>query len=99
MGQRLTAVLASHNRKVKTLTCLSSLAAQRDVDASVEVVLLDDASPDGTGAEVAAAFPDVRVLTGDGQRFWNGGMRLGMDAALESDPDLVLWLKDRKSVV
>jgi len=94
MAERLTAVLASHNRREKTLSCLASLATQAGAEVDVEVVLLDDASTDGTAAAVAAGFPRVRVLTGDGQRFWNGGMRLAMDAAREAHPDLVLWLND-----
>jgi len=94
MAERLTAVLASHNRREKTLSCLASLAAQAGLDVDVDVVLLDDASTDGTPGAVAVGFPQVRVLTGDGQRFWNGGMRLAMDAAVETHPDLLLWLND-----
>lgn len=94
MGERLVTVMASHNRRAKTLACLASLAAQVDVEVDVEVVLLDDGSTDGTAAAVAAAFPGVQVLTGDGQRYWNGGMRVAMDAARDSDPDLLLWLND-----
>ena len=94
MAERLTAVLASHNRREKTLSCLASLAAQAGLDVDVDVVLLDDASTDGTPGAVAVGFPQVRVLTGDGQRFWNGGMRLAMDAAVQTHPDLLLWLND-----
>lgn len=94
MGERLVALLACYNRREQTLACLASFAAQRDVDVEVEVVLLDDASPDGTAAAVAAAFPDVRLLAGTGGLYWNGGMREAFSAALADDPDLYLWLND-----
>lgn len=94
MGERLIALLSCYNRREQTLACLASLAAQRDLDVEVEVVLLDDASPDGTAAAVAAAFPEVRLLEGDGNLFWNRGMRRAFAAAVAEDPDLYLWLND-----
>ena len=90
----MTAVLAAHNRAARTLACLDSLAAQEGADAEVAVVLLDDASTDGTAEQVARRHPKVRLLHGDGQRFWNGGMRLAMAAAAEDDPDHYLLLND-----
>jgi GT2 family glycosyltransferase len=94
MGDRIVVLMASHNRREQTLACLASLAAQRDVEAQVDVVLVDDASPDGTAAAVAEAFPSVSLVAGTGELYWNGGMRRAFEVARESDPDDVLWLND-----
>lgn len=94
MGERIAVLMASYNRREQTLACLESLAAQRDVEAEVEVVLVDDASPDGTADAVASAFPHVRLLAGSGELYWNGGMRRAFDAAMAEDPDHYLWLND-----
>jgi GT2 family glycosyltransferase len=58
------------------------------------VFLVDDNSPDGTAAAVHARFPQVRVLQGNGNLFWCGGMRLAFDAALKDDFDFYIWLND-----
>jgi len=94
VSSTVTAVLAAHNRVAQTLACLDSLSRQEGADAVVRVVLLDDASTDGTAERVAAAHPDATVLEGDGQLFWNGGMRRAFAAAQAGDPDHYLLLND-----
>lgn len=58
--------------------------------------LVDDASPDQTGAKVKAAFPEVHVIEGAGGLFWCKGMRLAWDKAIASGIkyDFYLWLND-----
>lgn len=91
--RRVTAVLACYNRKQLTLRCLRTLHAQaRDIDLSV--VLFDDDSHDGTEDAVRAEFPQVRIIKGDGNAFWGGGMHAAMSAALEGEFDDILWLND-----
>lgn len=90
---RVAAVLAAHNRKARTLACLAALARQ-DAAADVAVYLLDDGSTDGTGAAVAAGHPDVTLLQGDGELFWNGGMRRSLARAMVGDHDHYLLLND-----
>ncbi len=83
------------NRAELTLRCLEGLHAQHALDrVDLDVVMVDDGSTDGTAARVADAFPSVRILRGDGQRFWNGGMRMAWADALSRDPDVTLWLND-----
>ncbi len=94
-GRQLTAIMTCHNRRASTLACIQSLAAQEDVDLDVRTVLVDDGSTDGTAPAVAARFPDIRLVPGDGTLFWAAGMALAERVALtEGDPDYLLWLND-----
>jgi GT2 family glycosyltransferase len=88
-------LITCHNRREKTLNCLSSLYAQEDLGAvRLKVWLVDDGSRDGTASEVHRRFPDVRVLAGGGELYWCGGMRLAWTRASEEAPAAFLWLND-----
>jgi GT2 family glycosyltransferase len=91
---RVAAVLAAHNRRELTLACLGSLRRQQAGGVAVDAYVLDDASSDGTGTAVAAGFPEATILAGDGQLYWNGGMRRALAAAMAGDYDYYLWLND-----
>ncbi|KFI27024.1 hypothetical protein CDV50_10960 [Haematobacter massiliensis] len=85
---RLAILCASFNRVAVTLQGLESL---RNALASApglewKIYLLDDASPDGTAEAVRTRFPDVRVIEGTGNLFWNQGMRRAQAAAREEGP-------------
>ena len=74
---KVIALATCHNRREKTLRALASLREQVLPDGTaLQVCLVDDGSTDGTGAAVAEQFPEVKLLQGDGQLFWAGGMRL-----------------------
>jgi len=92
---RVHALLTAFNRKAETLACLERLAVQgRTAGADVRVVLVDDGSSDGTGDAVRQRFPEVRLLEGSGQLYWNGGMRLAFSVAMQEDPDFYLLVND-----
>lgn len=89
-------VIPVHNRKAFTLGCLHDLARQTVTDRLVVVV--DDGSTDGTSEEVRQQFPEVVVLTGNGNLWWAGATNLGVRYILDTlDPDtddLILTLND-----
>jgi GT2 family glycosyltransferase len=92
---RMAALLTCHNRVERTIACLGSILGQVDPDElSMEIVLVDAGSTDGTQEQVAAAYPQVTVLPRGPELFWNGGMRVALAHAYASDPDLYLWLND-----
>ena len=92
---RLAVLLTCYNRKPKTLACLAALFSQGlPSEVKMEVYLVDDGSTDGTTEAVEQAYPQVKILPGDGSLFWNGGMRMAFAEAMKEDYDYYLWLND-----
>lgn len=55
-------------------------------------VVVDDASQDGTAEAIRARHPATRVLAGTGSLWWTGGIRMGMDHALQEGAEFIFWL-------
>lgn len=92
---KIAVLLATFNRKEKTITCLDSLFKQDNLsDTQLDVFLTDDASSDGTAAAVKGKFPQVNIFAGTGSLFWAGGMRISWNNALAAKPDYFLLLND-----
>lgn len=92
---KFAVLMTCHNRVGTTLECLAYLsAAAKGYDC--DVYLNDDGSTDGTGARVAAAYPNVKIIQGSGRDYWCGGMRRAWQSAIDSgkDYDGYLWLND-----
>ncbi len=93
--KRLAVLLATFNRRDKTISCLKSLYAQEVPENFVlDVFLTDDASSDGTVEAVAKEFPAVKIFNGSGSLFWAGGMRNSWTEALKTHADYYLLLND-----
>lgn len=88
--------MTCYNRVETTLRCLRLLFAQEmPAGWALDVWLVDDASPDGSGEKVKAEFPQVNVIRGTGKLFWCKGTRLAWDtAAAAKDYNGYLWLND-----
>ncbi len=88
-------VMTCFNRRDKTIRCLEHLFGQgNSMPCTLTVVLVDDASTDGTAGAVQARFPAVHLLAGTGDLYWNRGMRMAFGWALERGFDFYLWLND-----
>jgi len=89
-------LMTCFNRVETTLQCLQYLfTCERADGVAIEVWLVDDASPDGTGEKVKNAFPSVNVIQGTGKLYWCAGMRLAWETASKAkDYDGYLWLND-----
>lgn len=90
----IAVLITVHNRKKTTLECLHNLYSQNTGSYTLDVFLVDDASTDGTGDAVRAQYPDVNLILGDGNLFWNRGMRKAWEIALRRPHDFFLWLND-----
>ncbi len=97
MGKISIAVLITcHNRNEKTLECLKFFyGAEKPKEFIFEIFLVDDGSTDGTGEAVNSLFPNVHIIQGDGNLYWNRGMHLAWQVASEYNYfDYFLWLND-----
>jgi len=64
-GPLISVILAVHGVAEYLPGCLDSILGQPDLPAGIEVIAVDDASPDGCGAILdarAAADPRLRVI-------------------------------------
>lgn len=93
----IAVVLTCFNRREKTAACLHALVHQASHLADrcqLRLVVTDDGSTDGTPEMLAADFPQVTVLHGDGNLFWAGGMRAAFGHALAEGHHFYLWIND-----
>lgn len=92
---RLVVLMTSHNRRETTLMCLQALFASQSIESlSMDVILVDDGSTDGTEEAVVELFSKVRVVRGDGSLYWCRGMYLAFEQAMNNHYDYYLWLND-----
>ncbi len=93
---QIATLLTCHNRKEKTLACLQTLySCVLPDEYKIEVFLVDDGSTDGTSQILNTKFPQVNIIQGDGNLFWNRGMNLAWQTAAKTkDYDYYLWLND-----
>ena len=73
----IAVLMTCHNRKLKTLATLESLFKQiLTSEIALNAYLVDDGSTDGTAEAVQQTYPQINIFSGDGNLFWNGGMRV-----------------------
>lgn len=94
--QTIAVLLTVHNRREKTLCCLHNLFRQQLPDGYLmDVYLTDDGCTDGTPEAIRIQYPQVRIVQGNGNLFWNRGMFKAWEAAAKAkDYDFYLWLND-----
>ncbi len=94
-GQRVLAVVVTWNRRA--LLAESLRALQRQTVPAAGIVVVDNASTDGTAGVLRAEFPDVDVLTAAHNTGGAGGFAMGIGRALERGCD-AMWLLDDDTV-
>lgn len=88
---KIAALLTSFNRKEKTYSSINTLV---EIDKNVDIYLTDDNSTDGTFELISKEFPQVKIINGTGDLYWNRGMHLAWEKASEIDYDFFIWLND-----
>ena len=77
--KRASVIILSWNGETYLPECLNAVMAQRH--APHEVILVDNASTDGSPQFVAANFPQVRIICNDENLGFAGGMNVGLKQA------------------
>lgn len=86
-------IIPVHNRKEITLKCLQHLKQCGDLQ-QYHTIVIDDGSTDGTAEAINQFYPEVTILTGDGNLWWTGAIALGMKYAMEQQAEYIIWLND-----
>jgi GT2 family glycosyltransferase len=92
---RVTAVVVTWNRRDLLEEALGALARQTHLPA--EVVVVDNASTDGTSELLEASYPHVDLVRLTSNVGGAGGFAAGIEQALTHEPDLV-WLLDDDTI-
>lgn len=87
-------VIVSFNTKSTTLACLDALM-KRSSGVSIQAVVVDNASEDGSAGAIAAAFPDVRVL----RNLRNVGFARAVNQAFEYATSSIILLLNPDAIV
>jgi GT2 family glycosyltransferase len=73
----VSAVVVNWNMREHTLACLDSLGAAGDMPG-IEVIVVDNASSDGSVEEIRARYPGVTVVANQSNRMFAGGVNDGL---------------------
>jgi len=92
-GSTVWAIVLTHGGAEQiTADCIDSLLTQ-DCSA-LTVLLVDNASFDGSGGRLRDRYPQIRYLNTGGNLGYTGGNNRGMEHALEQGADFVLVLNN-----
>lgn len=100
MQIKTAVILTCHNRKQTTLhSLILFFDAIKPDNYLFDIFLVDDGSCDGTSSAIKLNFPDVNIIIGSGDLYWNQGMRLAWKTAIQKyTPDFFLWLNDDTNI-
>jgi GT2 family glycosyltransferase len=90
----LSIVHVAYNRREELRTCLHKMLVESDYQGDVEVIVVDNASTDGTADMIREEWPQVRLIARDeniGAPAWNDGFAIAKnDWVLILDDDCYL---------
>lgn len=89
--ENIAILITCFNRKVNTIRCLEHI---NKINIRKDIYLVDDGSTDGTSDEVKLKFPDVNLIQGNGNLYWNRGMLLAWQTASKFNYDFYVWIND-----
>ncbi|MEP6787005.1 MAG: glycosyltransferase, partial [Acidobacteriota bacterium] len=91
---RIEIVSPVRNRREITLQCLRSLERIDAAGLDIHTIIVDDGSIDGTSDAIRQGFPDVEIIYGNGNLWCSGAANLGIERALQYEPDYILLIND-----
>lgn len=75
-------VIPVFNRLKLTKSCIKSLKRQKNCE-TINIVIVDDGSIDSTKKYLKKFFPEIKILTGTGELFWGGSIKMGVDYVIK----------------
>ena len=75
-------IIPTFNRLSYTIICLNSLKKQVNYK-ELNIIVVDDASTDGTKKYLKKNYPNITILSGTGSLFWGGAVHRGINYALK----------------
>lgn len=98
---KIAIVIPIYNRLEITKTGLASIrrtiqkALPLVSEVTYDVIIVDDGSTDGSAEFIKENYPEVHVLTGDGNLWWSGAINVGAKYAKDDlKSDFVLLMND-----
>jgi GT2 family glycosyltransferase len=92
----VVAIILNYKRSSDTIECVDAL--QRTLYPALKIIVVDNASPDGSIREIQSAFPALEIVNSGRNGGYAGGMNFGIKLALELKPEY-LFLANSDTVV
>jgi GT2 family glycosyltransferase len=89
---QVTVIVLSYNGAADTLACLASLKAHSD--ATFDILVVDNASTDGSPAAIRSRFADVAMICLPRNLGWAGGNNAGIRHALDKGAEMICLLNN-----
>lgn len=84
-------IIPVHNPEPKFIEFLSRLE-ELNPSSLDKLIIVDDGSTNQTISNIKQKYPSVNILRGDGNLWWGGGIRVGMEYALREHIKVAVWL-------
>lgn len=98
--KKIAVLLTVHNRKAKTISCLNHIFNAELPDGYlIKAFVTDDGCTDGTPDAIKNQYPQVEIIKGDGNLFWNRGMYTAWRKAIKENFNFYLWLNDDTTII
>lgn len=85
-------IVLNWNGKTDTIECIRSL--KEITYDNYKIVIIDNASVDGSVAEIKKLFPDIKIIENKENLGFAGGNNVGIDYAMDNSADYVLLLNN-----
>ena len=92
MKFRVKILILNWNGKDDTIQCIKSLEKQLDVNQSI--LLIDNASSDGSVTKISKQFPDIEILQLEKNFGFSGGMNRGLNHLRKNKPDFIIFMNN-----
>ena len=98
--KKICVLITVFNRIEDTLICLDNMFNSFDYynvrnNFLLDVYIVDDGSTDGTSKKIRKLYPNINLIKGSGDLFWNRGMLLAWKTAIKNNEyDFFIWLNN-----